>query len=180
MMAQPQALALRRGMLVAAALAATLAAHAVSSEGIGLTPAAPVLWAMLVGAGLIIGPRRRQYRERSVRASFCLLVLIQSALHTAMTALPWGFGLSVHHGAPLLTPGAVAAHLGAALLLALLVARLEAMIGRGRELATVVRRAFRPGPLRLGAPALAPPGPVAVVHLAEAGRPARPRGPPGT
>jgi hypothetical protein len=135
---------------------------------------------MLVGAGLIIGPRRRQYRARAVRASFCLLVLIQSALHAAMTALPWAFGLSVHHCAPLLAPAAVAAHLSAALVLALLVARLEALIGRGRELAAVVRRAFRPGPLRLGAPALALPGPVAVVHPAEADRPARPRGPPGT
>ena len=94
-----------------------------------------------------------------------------------MSVFPWAFGLAPHHEPALAAgPPAVAAHGAAAIVVALLVARLERVLDRAVRAVRAVRRwlARRPRPLRPGRVAVpaARPGPsrARVVHAA--------RGPP--
>src|SRR5262245_19007530 len=155
-----QALAARRAMLVGAALGATLAAHAVASGGLHLLPAAPLAWGWMLAAAALCGPRRAAWRPRGAARLLALLVVWQAAMHLAMTAAPWAFGLSVHHRVDVLTPAGLAAHLAAALILALLLARAERLLGAALAAVAAVRRLVArpaPGPRpTLPAPASAP------------------------
>lgn len=142
----PQALALRRVVLVALCLAATLGAHVTAAGGVSVRPAAPLAWVGLLALVALAGPRRR-WRPRGALRTVGLAAAVQALAHAAMTAAPWAVGLAPHHaghaaaGLPQIVPHAVAA-----VLIALLVARLERWLMRAAEVARRVRRWFAPVP----------------------------------
>jgi hypothetical protein len=139
-----QALAARRLGVAAAALGATLLAHGVADGGLHPVPAAPALWGWLVMAAALAGPRRRPWRERGALRTIAVLVPAQALLHVAMGATPWAFGLRVHHAAPLLTTPALLAHLAAAALLGILLARAERLLTAAQAAARAIRAAALP------------------------------------
>jgi hypothetical protein len=165
----PHALALRRLSVALGALAASLAAHCGAAGDLEPTGAAPVAWVGLLSLVTLLGARRR-WRPRGFAGSFALMAAAQAALHAGMTAAPWAFGLTPHHEASLAAaPAAVAAHAGAAVVMAALVTWLEAALGRAIALVARVRR-------WLSARRAAPRGPAARVPDAVRVPRARPRG----
>jgi len=175
----PQALALRRAAMCAAALGASVGAHAAAGDVV-LTRAAPVAWLTIVGLATLVGPRRARFRARAPAALIALLVPLQALAHAAMSAAPWAFGLSPHHHGPdpaLIGWGAVAAHLAAALLPATLLSLGERLLALALAVAHAVRRALGRAPS--GARPLLRPRPVGTVRLAaRSPRTNPPRGPP--
>jgi hypothetical protein len=127
-----------------------------------LLPAAPAFWGWLLIGAAFLGPRRSGWRERGPLRSVALLVPAQALLHAAMSLAPWLFGLSVHHSPTLLTTSGVLAHLGAAVVLGLLLARAERLLSAAQRVARTIRAAVA----RLTAPrrplVLVPAGPVRV------------------
>jgi hypothetical protein len=154
-----QALAVRRLLFAAAALAATLGAHAIATGGLRLLPAAPAFWGWLLIGAAFLGPRRSGWRERGPLWSIALLVAAQALLHAAMSVAPWLFGLGVHHSPPLLTTSAVLAHLGAAVVLGLLLARAERLLSAAQRVVRTIRAALAPLTPRRPRLVLAPGGP---------------------
>lgn len=177
-MSTRQALALRRLLLCVAALAAALAAHAAGAGRLGLTPAAPLLWAAFAAATVPVGWRRAvAWRERGPAEVLARLAGLQAGLHLAMGAAPWAFGLQTHHHAPLVTTGALVAHGVAALLLAAALVCAERLLSLAQGVARAVRAALAArapsGAPRVGvAPHRARPAP------ARRRRPDLARGPP--
>jgi hypothetical protein len=147
-----QALAARRLGVAAAALGATLLAHGVADGGLHPVPAAPAVWGWLVIAAALAGPRRRPWRERGALGTIAVLVPAQALLHVAMGAAPWAFGLHVHHAGPLLTPPALVAHLTAAALLGLLLARAERLLSAAQAAARAIRAGAVPRLPRVAVP----------------------------
>jgi len=172
-----QALAVRRAMLAGAALGATLAAHAVASGGLRLQATAPLAWGWLLAAAALCGPRRAGWRARGPLRLLALLIVLQAAMHLAMTAAPWAFGVSVHHRADLLTPQGVAAHLAAAILLALLLARAERLLAAALGAVGAIRRLLAP-PAPRRRPSLPAPVTARIPAPAAAPRALACRGPP--
>lgn len=145
------ATALRRTALLAAALLASLTAHAVADGHLVLTVQAPLIWVGLLAMAVPCGAVRpvTEFRARSPLLILALLLAAQAAMHVVMSAAPWVFGLQSHHGAAMaLTAGAAAAHgLAAVLLAALLTAGdrlLAAAVAAGRAIATVLAPPRRP------------------------------------
>ena len=87
-----------------------------------------------------------------------------------MGAAPWAFGLAVHHETPVLTPAALATHLAAAVVLAILLARAERLLAAALGVAGALRRRLAPP-----APTRRPTLPVAGRAPARPARPRRPR-----
>jgi hypothetical protein len=171
--ATPQALALRRLLLVACALAATLAAHAASSSDLAISRSAPLAWGSLGCVAVLAGRGRRPvWRSWSPAGLVARLLVAQIALHLALAVAPWAFGVSAHHADPALAPRTLVAHAAAALLLALVLAAGQRALALAQRVARVVRRA-----LRVAAPGATPllPAPAAEGLL----RPSRPAGAPG-
>lgn len=170
------ALAVRRLAIGTGALGASALAHRCAVGDMDATRATPVVWAGLLAVLTLVGGRVA-WRPRGFAGSVAMLAVAQAAVHAAMTVAPWAFGLAPHHEPALsVGPEALAAHGAAALVLALLVVRLERVLDRALRAVRAIRRwlARRPRPLRPGrapAPAArAPGGGVRVVHVA--------RGPP--
>lgn len=152
-----QALVLRRALLAAAALAATVCAHAAATGGdLHLLRGAPIAWGWIIAAAALIGSRRRAFRVRRPATILGLLVAAQAVLHATMTLAPWAFGLEVHHPEMPLAPGALLAHSLAALLLTALLVRAERILGGLVAIVAAVRRLFAHR-LRRPRPADAPP-----------------------
>jgi hypothetical protein len=176
--AAPQALAIRRLLLVACALGATLAAHAASSPDLVITRSAPLAWGSLGCVAILAGRRRRPvWRAWSPAGLMARLVMAEVVLHLALQAAPWAFGVSAHHSEPALAPRAVAAHAGAALALALVLAAGQRVLALAQRVVRAVRRAMRvarPGPL----PRLRAPRERVRPRLVLAGRSPVARGPP--
>ena len=128
-------------MLVAlAVLAATLSAHLVAQDDVGIARGAPLTWAlMLVVAGLPWS-RRRSWSRRGPARLFAQLAIGQVLLHLAMGVAPWAFGLTVHHADSALSMTALAIHGLAALLLAVLLARAERLVETAIRVVQAVRR----------------------------------------
>jgi hypothetical protein len=170
------ALAVRRLAIGAGALGASALAHRCAAGDMDATPATPVAWGALLAVLTVLGGRVR-WRPRGFAATAAILAVAQAAVHAAMSVAPWAFGLAPHHE-PALSVGlaALAAHGAAALVVALLVTRLERVLDRALRAVRAVRRwlARRPRPLRPGrvpVPAVRVPlGRGSVVHVA--------RGPP--
>jgi hypothetical protein len=172
------ALAARRVALGAGALAASAAAHRFAVGDMDATPAAPVVWLGLLAMVTMLGGRVA-WRPRGFAGTLAIQIAAQAGVHVAMSLAPWAFGLAPHHEPALgAAPAALLAHAAAAVVIALLVARLEAVLDRALRAVRAVRRwlARRPRPLRPGAvrvrAALAPRGRPVLVHGA--------RGPPAT
>jgi hypothetical protein len=139
-----RALALRRMLVAAAALAATLLAHALVTGGLHVVSGAPALWGCMVLVAGVAGPRRRPWRERGVAGGLLILLPAQILIHLAMGAAPWMFGLYVHGSPALVTPAAAAAHAGLAVVLAVLLARAERLLSAMQALGCAVRAAIVP------------------------------------
>jgi hypothetical protein len=170
------ALAARRLALGAGALGASALAHRCAVGDVDATRATPVVWTGLLAVLTLLGGRVR-WRPRGAVATLAILLAAQAGVHVAMSVAPWAFGLSPHHEPALAVgPPALAAHGVAAVVVALLVARLERVLDRALRAVRAVRRwlARRPRPLRPGRVAVpaARPGRARarVVHVA--------RGPP--
>jgi hypothetical protein len=103
---------------------------------------------MILATG-VAGPRRRGWRERGVVGGLLILLPAQVLIHLAMGVAPWMFGLYVHGSPALITPAAAAAHVGLAVVLAVLLARAEGLLSAMQELGRAVRAAIVP---RLGRP----------------------------
>lgn len=177
MIASQQALAVRRMLLIALALAATLMAHADCAGGLSLTLAAPVVWGTACCLAVVAPQRGRQWSEWSAPGLLWRLAVIEAGLHLALTAVPWAFGVSVHHPPPLIGARTLIAHACAALILALVLYAAQRLLSLAQALARAVRRVLRAAH-RPGAPSGAPapwctPRPVVPRVRSRA-----PRGPP--
>lgn len=145
------ATALRRTAVMAAALLASLTAHAVADGHVALTARAPLLWLGLLAMTVPCGAMRpvTDFRARSPLAIAVILVVAQAAMHMAMTELPWAFGLQAqHHEQATLTAGALVAHGVAALLLSVLLSAgermLAAAVAAGRAIVMALAPPRRP------------------------------------
>jgi len=131
----------RRAAFATAALCATLLAHVTAGHGVHLLPIAPAIWLGLVSGAALAGPPRSTFRRLGATSVLTGAVALQAAVHVAMRAATWAFGLSVAHIAPL-DPGALAAHGAAGLLTAALLLAgkhlLEALSAVARRLARAV------------------------------------------
>src|SRR5262249_57038285 len=72
-----------------------------------------------------------------------VLLGLQALAHVAMTFVPWALGLRVHHEGPLLTTPMVVAHIVAAVVLTLVVARAERLLAAALAVARAVGRLLR-------------------------------------
>jgi len=134
------ALALRRLAVAGGALGATVVAHCLAVGDLTLMPVAPAAWLGLLAMAMVVGPRVR-FRPRGVLRTFVLMFVLQTVAHVAMSVAPWAAGLAPHHAAGVeMGAVAVAAHAGAALILAVAIAGLERMLHRAVGMVTAVRR----------------------------------------
>lgn len=164
----PNALAARRAIATAGALAATIAAHALATGELDLTRTAPAAWLGILAAAVLLGGRRR-WRARGVVGSLGLMLLMQAGAHVVLSLAPWAAGLAPHHDTGLaLTPVALAAHAGTAVALAFALARLEVVLEAAMGVVAAVRRRLaahrRPAPPR--------PQRISIHPTAWSGRPA--------
>jgi hypothetical protein len=141
-----RALALRRMLVAAAALGATLLAHAVASGGLHAVSAAPALWGCMVLVAAVAGPRRRPWRERGFIGGLAILLPAQVVVHLAMGVAPWVFGLYAHGSPPLITPLAAAAHVAFAIILAFVLVKAERLLSGLQSFGRAVRAAILPRP----------------------------------
>jgi len=112
--------ALRRAGFVSLALAATGAAHALTSDAVHLTPLAPVIWLNVFAAVFILGRvfARGRFTRWGPWRTATALTGSQVFAHVALGSVPWSLGLNDHHHTAL-TPTALLVHLAAALVLGL-------------------------------------------------------------
>lgn len=174
------AVAARRGLLAAAVLAAALIAHAVGTGGLSVIPIAPALWATIVAVVMATGLiGHRTFRPRGPAVTFVVLLVGQAVLHAGITYAPWAFGLNIHHAADVLPGwGPVVAHVLAAVVLAVLIARAELLLAAALRVVQVLVGPARTPAARGAAPRIS--SPVLVVRIPAHGlRRALPRrGPP--
>lgn len=170
------ALAARRLALGAGALGASALAHRCAVGDVDATRATPVVRTGLLAVLTLLGGRVR-WRPRGLAATLAILLVAQAGVHVAMSVAPWAFGLAPHHEPALVAgPAALLAHGAAAIVIAVLVVRLERVLDHALRAVRAVRRwlARRPRPVRPARVAVtaARPGPsrARVVHVA--------RGPP--
>ncbi|MFN8108571.1 MAG: hypothetical protein U0Y82_01790 [Thermoleophilia bacterium] len=116
-----QAHALRRVIVMAAALIATLGAHALTGCGLQLMRAAPFSWGAMLSLAALLGTRRGTFRARTPVGTLCLLVLLEAAMHVALTEAPWLFGIHAGHEVALASVTALIVHGAVAFILAPLV-----------------------------------------------------------
>lgn len=160
-MSAPLALAVRRALLGAGVLAASLSAHLAAAPEARAAEGAPLVWLAMVAIFALVGPRTGWHR-RGIARTALIVAGLQIAAHAAMSLAPWAFGLSVHHTAGIsIGPEAVVPHLAAALFLAVAISLLETALGGIRRIAGAVARwlrAARPVPGRAPARPLLSPG----------------------
>lgn len=148
------ALALRRLAVAGGALGATVAAHCLAVGDLTLMPVAPAAWLGYLALAMVVGPRVR-FRPRGVLRTFWLMFALQAVAHVAMSVAPWAVGLAPHHAAGVeVDAPAIAAHAGAALVLAVAIAGLERALQRAMGVVAAVRRWLAaPARRRMGRPA---------------------------
>ena len=145
------ALALRRLAVTGGALGATVVAHCLAVGDLTVMPVAPAAWLGLLAMAMVVGPRVR-FRPRGVLRTFVLMFVLQAVAHVAMSVAPWAAGLTPHHTAGIeMGAVAVAAHAGAALVLAVAIAGLERVLQRAMGVVAAVRRWLAASPPRRAA-----------------------------
>lgn len=153
-----------RAAVASTGLLLTLAAHAAGGHRVHLLAVAPLLWANLVGAIVLMGHAfdrirgaygRDGFAAHSVVRLFVLLMSAQIGLHVAIGEVPWAFGVMHHESVSAPIPlAAVVTHTFAGVLLAVLIAWgeriLAGLLGVVRSLADLLRArpAGCPGPCR--------------------------------
>lgn len=177
--------ALRRAALASAALAATLAGHALTAGEARVLPVAPLMWLSAVALAILPGATRRRapgFRAWSAGALLAALLCAQAALHLLLHGAPWALGLAIDHSghAPLITPSAAGIHVVLALGSMLVLRAGQDLLLRALDVARAVVRALRPSRPRrsLARPAGDPlPAPPAAASQWRGG-PRSSRGPP--
>jgi hypothetical protein len=148
-MTSEQALAVRRLLLVAAGLGATLVAHALCAGGIGIAPAAPAVWGSIACLAVLLAPRRRApWRAWSAAGTLGRLLAVELTAHAAVTAAPWAFGVTVHHRPPLVSTSALVAHGVAAVVLVIVLLQAQRALGVLVRLVRRIRRVVTRRPTR--------------------------------
>lgn len=109
----------RRSALWVSGLAATLTGHVASGADAHVLPVAPAAWIGLFSVSLILGAFRPQpvFTHWSAWRLLGTMLAVQAVLHVALHGAPWAFGLVSHGHTPLITTGAVVAHIAVAVLL---------------------------------------------------------------
>jgi hypothetical protein len=177
-MGEGRARALRRGALTAAALGATLLAHAAATGGLHLAPVLPVGAGGALGLAVLCGRRGRAFQPRGPAATLVALLALQAVLHLVVSSVPWAFSLEIHERVPLLSGRAALAHALAAIALTALLVRLDRLLAALCRAGRALRRHLIPV---LPPPAaIAATAGVAVTRAPMQDRPHAPtRGPPG-
>lgn len=136
---------LRRGAVGAAALTATLVAHAASGADVALTATAPLVWmgVVLFGAQGLWRRCGEGFRAWGPVRMLATLALVQAALHVAIHVAPWAFGFVGHAHAPLLSATAVGAHAAVALVFGAALWWGETVLSRMVDVVDAVRSALR-------------------------------------
>lgn len=175
------AIAVRRAAIAGGALGATVVGHMLTSDGWGLLPIAPFLWAGILAVTTLSTAHRgamAAFRSWSAARILAILVAAQVAFHVVADSAPWAVGIAMpgHHHPPLISARVVVIHviLAVAIWLALCFGQrlLAGAVAVVRALLAPVRPRGRRGP----ATRLRPP-----VLLVRGRRPRRPRssrGPP--
>jgi len=163
-------------LLMGAAIAATLGAHA-AAGGFAIVPTAPLLWGVLLLVAAVLVPSRRTWRPRRASALLPILLGTQAALHTALTYAPWAFGVVEHHRPALVTSAALVAHAAAAVVFSVLLALADRLLDRARQVVAFVRALLADPAATKGASIPLAPAPYARHVAAERLRPTS-RGPP--
>lgn len=114
-----QAGAAHRGMLVAAAIAATLGAHAAIGGG-RPGPMTLMVAVTVVSAVCRVPGRSRPWRRSSLLRLAALGLLLQVAVHFGINAAPWAFGMGIDAQDAVSLPVSVLVHLVAGATLAVL------------------------------------------------------------
>lgn len=174
------AIVIRRSAILAAALVATVVVHVVGSGHVALLPAAPIGWLALIAAlvPLLSLAPPRVFTARSPLALFGIMLVAQALMHAVMSVAPWAFGLVEHHAVAPATPAALAAHLAAAALLALLLSFGERILAAAVAVAQAIVLAVLPPRRRPSHPRLRVSFTPPVLVTQAAGRPRTSRGPP--
>jgi hypothetical protein len=173
------AIVIRRAAILGAALAATVSVHVVSTGHLAVTPVAPVIWIGMIAAVMPLLAVRAPatVTARSPVVLLGILLVAQAALHAAMSAAPWAFGLVEHHELAPATPAALAAHMATAVTLALLLSFGERILAAAVAVAQAIL-SIPPVRPRRARPLLGVPFSPLVLVTRSAGRPSLPRGPP--
>jgi hypothetical protein len=126
-------------MVLAGATGSALVAHTVVSGGLLVTPTTPIWWGLLTFVAMLAG-RRTGWAPRGFARTLLVLALVQAAVHVAMGAAPWLFGLGFHHESAAISPAMLLAHVGALLFSAWLIASAERLIDRAMAVVDLVAR----------------------------------------
>lgn len=174
------AIVIRRSAILTGAITATVGVHVVSAGHVAVLPAAPLGWLSIVAALMplmtIAAPRAVTARPPLVLLG--IMLIAQAVAHLAMSAAPWAFGLVEYHDPAPATPVALLAHLAAAVLLALLLAKGERILAAAVAVAQALILKISPARRRRPRPAFRVPFNPLVLVTQAAGRPRSSRGPP--
>jgi hypothetical protein len=172
------ALALRRLLLAVSAVAATLVAHALCAGGLAVRPAGLALSGSSACLAVIARPAAEaRWREWSPCGLLARLLVVEIALHLALTVAPWAFGITVHHAPPLLSPTVLVVHGSVVLLFGLALLGAQRLLSAAVRIVRALRRALRAAPSRLALRLRAHEGAPVSPH-SRSRRPRAARGPP--
>ncbi|MFN8124595.1 MAG: hypothetical protein U0237_19475 [Thermoleophilia bacterium] len=174
------AIVIRRSAILTAAITATVGVHVISAGHVAVLPAAPFGWLSIVAAlmPLMTIAAPRTFTARPPLVLLGIMLLAQAVAHLAMSAAPWAFGLVEYHDPAPATPVALAAHLAAAVLLALLLAKGERLLAAAVAVAQALILTILPARRRRPRPTFRVPFNPLVLVTQAAGRPRSSRGPP--
>ncbi|MCC6831867.1 MAG: hypothetical protein IT200_11025 [Thermoleophilia bacterium] len=174
------AIVIRRSAILTGAITATVGVHVISAGHVAVLPAAPFGWLSIVAAliPLMTVAAPRTFTARPPLVLLGITLTAQAAAHLAMSAAPWAFGLVEYHDPAPATPVALVAHLAAAVLLALLLAKGERILAAAVAVAQAIILTVLPAPRQRPRPSFRVPFSPLVLVTQAAGRPRSSRGPP--
>lgn len=135
---QSAARALRRTVFGAAAILATLAAHAAVGYPLAFTPVAPLVWFGVLGLAAMPTTSLRPYLRRRPAVTWTLLLTLQAIVHVVGHAAPWALGLAPHAHRGTVTWAAIGVHLLAGLVLGALIAHGDRWLARALAAARAI------------------------------------------
>ncbi len=146
------ATSLRRAWFAACALAVTVCAHALTSDAVHLTGAAPLMWLTVFAATTALGTHARvtQFRPWKAGRIAGLLIGTQLIAHLVLGAAPWLVGLTTAghhhhtHSAAMIDGRSLVIHIVAATIIGLLLRSGQRRLVRlVRTVVHLVRLAFQ-------------------------------------
>lgn len=125
-----QAIALRRALLSAGVLAATLVAHGAAAGGLTVVPTAALTWGSMVLVAGLSAAHAPRYAPRGPLAWLGTLVAAQAVLHLVITGAPWAFGVVEHHRTALVSASALTAHAAVAAIWTMVLTTVDGLLAR--------------------------------------------------